>query len=165
MSDLHSKNRKEPYSIKKREEVNIPCWILMIQEINKALGFSYARIAYRTNSSPSSIQKLVKDYNRIPRDKMFFDLACYYYKLFYGESILPKARKHVEQTKDKTLCAVIIELLDRGFIDDSSKTPSNQENKKKFIEVAQSKGFLGKGCMDVGIIKQKKALPTYHTYF
>lgn len=125
-------------------ETKKPVWLEMIEEIATVFGYSYSRIAYRIGSSPSSVQKLVKDLNRIPRDKMFFNLACYYHKLFYSESSLPKAKKHVEQNHDETLCAAVIELLDRGFIDDPSKIASNQEIKKKFIETAQSKGFLGK---------------------
>lgn len=143
-------------------ETEKPVWLEMIEEIATVFDYSYSRIAYRIGSSPSSVQKLVKDLNRIPRDKMFFDLACYYYKLFYGELSLSKAKKHVEQNKDQTLGNVVIELLNRGFLDDSSKTKSNQENKKKFIAIAQSKGFLGKESVSVDTRVYQYSISTHH---
>jgi hypothetical protein len=145
---------------------NLPCWISMINEIHEILGFSWARIASRIGSSPSSVQKLVKDTSRTPRDKMFFNLACYYYKLFYSQAAFPKAKRYVEEAKDQTLCNVVIELLNRGLLDDIENLPEEQENKKKYLAFAQKKGFLGKEQMEIGISKENKlVMPTYHNYF
>jgi len=138
------------YSRSRKTTCTTPCWIAMINELHEILGFSWARIAYRIGSSPSSIQKLVKDFNRIPRDKMFFALACYYHKLFYSEYSMPKAKNYVEANHDQTLCNLVIELFNRGFLDDFGTTPSEQESKKKLIESAQKKGFLGKEDVNVG---------------
>lgn len=108
-----------------------PCWTSMINEIHEVLGFSWARIASKIGSSPSSVQKLVKDNNRTPRDKMFFKLARYYYKLFYSQSVFPKAKRYVEENKDQTLCNTVIELLNRGFLENLYGTKPNMHLSKK----------------------------------
>ncbi|MCD6048475.1 MAG: hypothetical protein K0S08_2122 [Gammaproteobacteria bacterium] len=130
------------YKLTLTQGSDLPCWIKMINEIHEVLGFSWARIASRIGSSSSSIQKLVKDFNRIPRDKMFVNLACYYYKLFYSEFSLPKAKKYIAETNDKTLYNVTIELLHRGFFDDQSQTLIKEEYKKIYFDIAQKKGII-----------------------
>ncbi len=144
--------------------IDTPCWTRMVNEINGVLGFSLARIAYRIGSSASNVQKLVKNLNHIPRDKMFFNLACLYHKLFYSELTLAKAKKHIEENKDETLCNVVIELLYRGFFDDLDDASPDQENKKKYIEIALSKGFLGKEYVKTGTMQRNTALPAYRTF-
>jgi hypothetical protein len=94
-----------------------PSWIEALNEIHDVLGFSWARVAYRIGCSPSSIQKLVNNHQRSPRDRSFFHLCCFYYKLFYGVFRSEKAAKHVEKTNDQTLCALVIELAKRGLLE------------------------------------------------
>lgn len=145
--------------------IAIPCWVRMINEIHTVLGYSYSRIAYRINFSPSGVQKLIQDFKRIPRDKMFFNLACYYHKLFYSPFSLPCAKKYAEENHDDTLCSVVIELINRGLIDDLGKTPHYQANQKKYIKVAQNKRFLGKETVSAGIAQLKPVISAHHTIF
>ena len=95
-----------------------PVWIEIISDLVNGLNYSYSRIAYRIGSSPSSVQKLAKDSSRIPRDKMFFNLSRYYYKVFYASSRSVKAAAYVEEKKDLTLYKLIQELSYRGYIDE-----------------------------------------------
>ncbi|MCD6047175.1 MAG: hypothetical protein K0S08_822, partial [Gammaproteobacteria bacterium] len=64
--------------------------------------FSYSRIAYRLNVSPSAIQKLMTFPGRRPRAQALYDLEKLYYKVFQGQYASPKARaywlaKHISE--------------------------------------------------------------------
>jgi hypothetical protein len=138
----------------------------MINEIHQVFNFSYSRIAYRIGVSPSSIQKLIKDPQRTPRDATFFNLACYYYKLFYSIDTLPTSKKYVEDKKDETLCDTVIELLERGYLDDLDELNKPQEgNKKDPRATAKRKGFLGKESKLVGMFSRSGIVPANFAHF
>ena len=124
---------------------HMPIWIEIIHDLSDILGYSYSRIAYRIGSSPSSIQKLMKDSTRTPRDKMFLNLCQYYYKLFYGVTRSKKAAEYVEANNHQTFNTLLNELFYRGYFD-------------KIEEQNNPHGLLKTpiGCIENNFILQKK---------
>ncbi|MCD6048588.1 MAG: hypothetical protein K0S08_2235 [Gammaproteobacteria bacterium] len=76
-----------------KEMINAP-WLEMIYDLVVGAGFSYSRIAYRLNVSPSTIQKLMTFPGRRPRAQALYDLEKLYYKVFQGQYASPKARAY-----------------------------------------------------------------------
>ncbi len=59
-------------------------WVVMIRELVEVAGYTYSRIAKRMNVCASTVQKLATQTGRKPRQMVFFQLVCLYYRVFYG---------------------------------------------------------------------------------
>lgn len=164
---ISTKNKGNTVNVSNQENAltKIPCWVLMLNEIKNIMGFSFTHIAYRIGCSPSSVQKLVKDYKRVPRDEMFFNLACFYYKLFYSTPKLSGKGKNIEEKHDETLYQVVIELINRGFLDDSYMKANEQTNGKKCLDTVLRSKFLGNENITERITLQKNIFPSCQMRF
>ncbi len=77
------------------QDIEMPHWIDIIQDMVDGLGFSYSRIAMRVGVSPSAIQKLMVNWKRKPRHVLFHHLIQLHHKLFFGPYRLPKAEAYL----------------------------------------------------------------------
>jgi hypothetical protein len=83
-------------TLPKKEEISSP-WLEMIVDLVIGAGYSYSRIAYRLNVSPSTIQKLATHPDRRPRFKLFDALLKLHHKVFCGQYASPMARAYLTQ--------------------------------------------------------------------
>ncbi len=83
----------------------------LIRDLMKGADFSYSRIAYWIQVSPSSIQKLATTPGRKPRFRLYHRLLKLHYKIFLGEHATEEARKYWAKKQN------------------DSKTPPDEEDK------------------------------------
>lgn len=97
-----------------RFEASEVYWVVMIRDLVDVAGYTYSRIAKRMNVSPSTIQKLATQDGRRPRQNVFFQLMCLYFKVFYGSYRCPKVIHYVE-----TQASSVLDRIPQAFFNES----------------------------------------------
>ena len=150
---MKKNNKSNQLLITENYNLQTPVWVSIIKSFTEGMGYSYARIAGRINVSPSSLQKLIKNPDRRPRDEVFYALCCYFYKVFYSENRSERAVIYVDNCVSTVFPQMVMELKERemysnDFLNDgdflwSEKTKNYscsdflQQEKKKIIVIQQ----------------------------